>query len=130
MQSALLVSPVTPDQVPPGHGVGAEPPSPAQYEAIAQARHAVAPLLFWNRPGLQGAQLSDRLAGAAEPGLHGFGAVAPVEQAAPAGHSWHSPLLVRLRALLHRPAGHGSAADAPVPQKEPATHSTQAMRPL
>ena len=61
------------------------------------------------------------------PGLHGVGAVAPVEQNAPGGHAVHSSLLPRPKALLKEPARHGSGALAPTSQYEPGVHAMHAV---
>ena len=73
--------------------------------------------------------------GANEPGEHGVGSAAPVEQKAPAGHATQSSSLVidRLSAVIvpfwWRPDGHGSGAEAPASQYEPAVHVRHAVAP-
>ena len=87
---ACALRPVRSLHVPPGHGVGADEPSPAQYDAIEHGLQLVALVAFWNSPDWHGTQLPRPLTLAAEPGLHGVGCVAPVVQAEPGGHSWQS----------------------------------------
>ena len=64
-----------------------------------------------------------------EPGAQGVGAVEPVAHELPAGHSVHSPAVVRLVALEKEPARHGSTALAPLAQKPPPSHSLHALSP-
>ena len=84
---ASALRPVAPLHVPPGHGVGADEPSLAQYDATEHGLQEVALVTFWYSPGLHGTQLPRPLVLAAEPGLHALGCVAPVVQAEPGGHS-------------------------------------------
>ena len=95
---ASAIRPVAPLHVPPGHGVGADEPSPAQNDAIEHGLQAVALVAFWYSPGLHGTQLPRPLVLAAEPGLHGFGCVAPVVHACPSRHRVQSPFDVRASA--------------------------------
>ena len=89
------MSPVRSLHVPPGHGVGADDPSPAQKDANEHGLQLVALVVSWYSPGRHGTQLPRPLALAAEPGLHGLGSSAPVLHAEPAGHMVHSSLDAR-----------------------------------
>ena len=74
-------------------------------------------------PAAQASHVPWPVRGCLVPGLHGVGAVAPVEQNAPASHGVHSLLLPRPTALLYEPERHGSGALAPASQYEPGVQS-------
>ena len=73
---------------PDGHGSPADAPS-VQYSPPAQSRHDVAPGLPMNLPASHFWHEPCVVLGCTLPGLHSVGAVAPVEQKAPAGHVSH-----------------------------------------
>ena len=119
-----------PLHVPPGQGVAALEPSPAQKWATGHGSHRVALDAFWNSPGEHGTQLARPLSLAAEPGLHGLGVDTPVEHADPGGHVLQSSGLVRPCEAPYVPCSHGSAAEAPSSQNEPRMQTSHAVSPL
>jgi hypothetical protein len=85
LQSDSLGRPVTALNVPPGHGCAAVAPS-SQKDPAGQSKHDDWPLTCMKLPGEHLPQTSMPASGAAEPGLHGSGALAPSRHAWPSGH--------------------------------------------
>jgi len=85
LQPDALGRPATALNVPPGYGCAAVAPW-SQKDPAGQLKHDDWPLAFMKLPGEHLPQTPMPTSGAAEPGLHGSGVLAPSRHAWPTGH--------------------------------------------
>ena len=125
----MLETRVALDDVPPGHGTGVAAPA-SQKKPAMQSMHAVWPLWSWYSPGTQLTHSDWPDWSVMLPGTHFVGAVEPVAQADPAGHTVQSLASLSLGRFEKRPAGHGNSADAPDGQNFPALQLRHDVAPV
>ena len=91
--------------------------------------HDVAPVDDWYSPALHKVQLALSLVLATLPDAHVLGAVAPLAQAEPAGHTVQSACDMPPVAARYEPSLHGATELAPTPHQPPASHTSHDVLP-